>query len=106
MPDPVTAITVGNLVAIAITEAIKAGVGETIKGAYGDLRAKIAKWCGGDVEALEKNPASRQRQDMIAYEIDQLSPDDKAAIKALALALSDALEKAKGRALLQSISVN
>jgi hypothetical protein len=94
MPDPVT---LGGLAALALSmtaeSMLKGTVGEAAKEAYHALKNKIAQWAGGDVAALEQTPASASRQAVIAEEIDRQSPEDRANIRSLAIALMDELEK-------------
>lgn len=92
MTDPVS---IGALAASALAmaaEALLKGVaGEAGKAAFNALKGKIAAWAAGDVEALEKDPGSKGRQLTVAEAIDKQPEDELAAVKALALALQDAL---------------
>jgi hypothetical protein len=93
MADPVT---VGFLVTSAIGMAgeaiVKGAVGEAVKDSYKALKAKIAHWAGGDVEALEKAPTSAAQQAVVAKIIDAQPADDVAAVRALAERLIAALK--------------
>jgi len=95
MSDPVTiGFLAVSALAMAAEAVVKAGVGEVVKDAYKALKTKIAFWCGDDVEALVKEPTSKERQLTVAEKIDQQSPADHAEIKTLTLALNEALRKA------------
>ena len=54
-------------------------------------------WAGGDVEALEKTPASPARQSVIAEAIDGQSTEEKAALGPLAQALVAALKRSDNK---------
>jgi predicted lipid-binding transport protein (Tim44 family) len=94
MSDPVT---IGGFAAMALAmaseAAFKSAVGEAVKGAYSALKQKVSSWASSDVEALEKAPTSKARQDLIAEEIDRQAPDDRKEVRDLARALLDELEK-------------
>jgi hypothetical protein len=93
-------ISVGTFVSWALglagEEILKGTVGEAVKDAYAALKAKVAGWAGGDVDSLEKSPASPARQAVIAETIDGLSADDQAKLHALAQALADRLKETGG----------
>ncbi|TPQ32480.1 hypothetical protein C2U70_21700 [Bradyrhizobium guangdongense] len=95
MTDP---LTIGSLavsaLSIAAKKALEAGVGEVIKDAYAGLKSKIAEWSGTDLAALEKDPDSKGRQLIVAEEINRQPPEVRTEIKALVLALNEALRKA------------
>ena len=57
-------------------------------------RGRVATWAGGDVEALVKEPNSAGRQLIVAETINRQSPSELAEVRALALALNDALRGA------------
>jgi hypothetical protein len=97
MADPVTlgALAAAAL-AMAAEAALKGAVGEAAKDAWKALRDKVAAWAGGDVEALEKAPASAARQAVVAEAIDTRPADDRAAAGALAKELIAALRAAGG----------
>jgi hypothetical protein len=60
MSDPVTiGVLVASALAMAAEAVVKTGVGEVVKDAYHALKAKIAAWCGSDVEALADEPTSK-----------------------------------------------
>lgn len=101
MTDPATAVTVGTLAALALSEAIKAGIGAAIKDAYDALKTEVAKFCGRDVEALEADP-SKPRQEIIAMEIDKLPRPEKDAVLSLAEALQAAFPSDGGNTALIS----
>src|SRR5258708_38314164 len=93
----VDAVPIGSLAVLALSmtaEAmLKGTVGEVTKEAYHALKDKIAQWAASDVAALEKTPTSLDRQAVIAKEIERQSPDDRANVQSLAIALMDELEK-------------
>ena len=95
MADPVT---IGALVAWALGlggEAIAKGVlGEAAKDAYKALKAKVSAWAAGDAAELERTPGSMARQAVIAETVDRLPPEDQAALRGLAQALTGALKAA------------
>lgn len=94
MSDPVTIGAIASLVfSMASEAALKGAIGEAAKDAYKALKDKIARWAGGDVEALERNPASAGRRAVVAEVIDQLSENDKFSVKVLATELADALKR-------------
>ena len=84
MTDPVT---IGALVAkslsMAADAALKGAVGEGVKDAYKALKEKVVRWAGGDVEALEKAPASADRQALIAEAVNGQPIDERAVVKTL-----------------------
>ena len=88
MVDPVT---VGSLVAGALSMAAEAGVkgavGEAVKDGYKALKEKVSHWASGEVTALEATPSSIGRQTVIAEIIDAQSEDDRKSLRALAEAL-------------------
>jgi len=90
--------TIGTLVASALAMAgdamVKGLVGEAVKDGYKSLKNKVAAWAANDVEALEKAPTSQARQAVVAEIIDIRQADDKAAVRALATQLIDALKRA------------
>ncbi|MEA2840867.1 MAG: hypothetical protein QOF41_2197 [Methylobacteriaceae bacterium] len=94
MSDPVT---IGGLAALALSmgaqAALKGVVGEAAKTAYNTLKAKVSAWAGSDVQALEKTPGSKARQDVVAEAIDQQPPDDQQGVRELAKVLLDQLER-------------
>jgi hypothetical protein len=85
MVDPVT---IGALAASALSMAAEAAlkglVGEAAKEAYQALRAKVAGWLGDDLDALEKEPASKGRQLTIAEALDRQLESDQAEVRTLA----------------------
>jgi hypothetical protein len=95
MADPVTiGALAASALAIAAGEVVKTGVGEAVKDAYKNLKAKIAAWAGADVEALAAEPDSAGRQLIVAEKIDRQSPDELAEVRTLVLMLNDALREA------------
>lgn len=94
MPDPVT---VGALVAATLSSAATAigkdVVGDAVKGAYQSLKSAIAGWAGDDVAKLEAKPDSTARAEVIAETVDELPPETRAKVEALARALRDAMAK-------------
>jgi hypothetical protein len=94
MADP---ITVGVLVAgalrLAAEAVVKGAVGETVKDAYRALKTKLSSWAAGDVDALEKQPASKAREAVIVETVDHLPPPDQKSLRDLAQALTNELEK-------------
>jgi hypothetical protein len=95
MSDPVTiGVLAASALGMAAEAVVKSSVGEVVKDAYKALKDRVAIWIRGDIEALEKTPTSALRQAVIAEEIDKQSPVDHAEIKALTIALNDALRKA------------
>jgi hypothetical protein len=97
---PSTTQTLGELVALALSIGAQSLVdglaGEAIRDAYNELKERAATWVGGDIEALEKNPASVARQVVISEEIDRQSPDDLVYLRGLAVALVEALQATIG----------
>ena len=95
MSDPVT---LGGFVALVLAmgaeAALKAGVGEAVKDAYRSLKGLLSRLAPSEVEALEAAPRSNGKQLAVAEILDQQTEEDSAKIKALALALSEALQKA------------
>ena len=93
MTDPAT---IGTLVAtslsIAADETIRGVVSEAAKDAYRALKEKVAHWAGGDVEALEKAPASVNRRALIAEAVDGQPINERAMVKTLAAVLVAALK--------------
>jgi hypothetical protein len=93
-------LTIGALVASALAMAGEAGlkgaVGEAIKDIYKTLKDKVARLAGGDVDALEKTPTSKPRQDVVAEIINaqQPPPEDAAELRLLAERLIAALRSA------------
>jgi hypothetical protein len=73
--------------------ALKGAVGEAVKDIYKALKSKVAVWAGGDLEALEKAPASTARQAVVAEAIDAQPENDKAAARELAQRLITALKE-------------
>jgi hypothetical protein len=95
MSDPVTiGALAASMLAMAGEAVLKSSVGEVVKDAHKALKEKVATWCHGDVEALEKAPTSVSREAVIAEEIDRQSLEDRADVKKLAVALSEALRTA------------
>ena len=94
MADP---ISVGVFVSWALGLAgeaiIKGAAGEAVKDAYRALKTKVSLWAGGDVGELEKTPASKPRQAVIADIVDNLSQEDRSALHDLAQALSGKLRE-------------
>lgn len=82
---------VASTLGMAAEACLKGALGEAGKTAYNLLKAKIAAWAGGDVVALEQEPASKGRQLILAETIDKRPEPELAAVKALAIALHDAL---------------
>ena len=72
---------------------VKSTVGEAVKDAYRALKAKLSLWAAGDVEALEKQPASKSREAVIAETVDHLPAADQKSLRSLAEALTNELEK-------------
>ncbi len=97
MTDPGT---IGTLAATALAmtadAALKGAVGEGVKDAYKALKEKVTRWAGGDVEALEKAPASANRQALIAEAVDGQPADERAMVKTLATVLVAALKSRDG----------
>jgi hypothetical protein len=85
MPEPVT---IGVLAATALATAadavVKGVVGTAAKDAYKSLKDVVARWAGRDVEALEHEPASHARRDVVAEIVDRQSANDRATVRALA----------------------
>jgi hypothetical protein len=95
MGDPVTiGILAASALAMAAEAVVKSSVGEVVKDAYKALKDKVATWIRADVEALENTPTSKSRQAVIAEEIDKQSPEDRAYIQKLVIALNEALRNA------------
>jgi hypothetical protein len=93
MTDPVTIGTLAaSALAIASDETVKGFVGEAVKDAYKNLRDKIAHWAGADVDALEKEPASKDQRGVVAQAVDGQPPEEQALVKALAAELLAALK--------------
>jgi hypothetical protein len=93
MIDPVTiGVLAASTLAFGADAVSRNGIPEVVKDAYRALKEKVATWVRDDVEALEKEPTSTTRQAVIAEEIDKQSPDDRADIKKLAVALNEALQ--------------
>jgi hypothetical protein len=88
--------TIGTLAASALAlagnEAIKGFVGEVGKDAWKALKNTLAPLPGVDVEALEKNPSSTAVQSAIAVAVDGQPPEERASVKALVVALVEALK--------------
>lgn len=94
MSDPVTIGAIASMVlSMASEAALKGAVGEAVKDAYKALKGKISHWAAGDVEALERNPASLPRRAVLAEVIDQLPENDKISVQALTTELAEALKK-------------
>jgi hypothetical protein len=99
MTDPVTTgMLATSALAIAADATVKSFVGEVVKDAYKKLKDKIAHWAGADVDALEKAPASKTRQSVIAEAIDGQPAEEQALVKALAAELLAALKPRLKRA--------
>lgn len=97
MTDPVTIGTLAaTALAMATDAALKGAVSEGVKDAYKALKSKVAHWAGGDVEALEKAPASANRQALIAEAVDGQPVDERVMVKMLAAALVAALKSRDG----------
>ena len=73
--------------------ALKGTVREAVKDAYKALKERVARWAGGDVEALEKAPTSAGRQAVVAEAVDSQSAEDQSALRALAEQLIAALKQ-------------
>jgi len=94
MADPVTiGAFAASALAMACEAALKGAVGEAVKDAYKDLKSRVAKWAGSDVEALEKTPASLARRAVVAEVIDNQSEEEQAALHVLAHELVAALKR-------------
>ena len=74
---------------------LKGAVGEVVKDGYRALKEK-AHWAGGDVEALEKAPASTNRKALIAEAVDGQPVDERAMVKTLTAVLVMALKSPDG----------
>ncbi len=97
MTDPVTIGTLAaSALAMAAEAVLKGAVGEGVKDAYKALKEKVAHWAGGDVAALEKAPASVNRQALIAEAVDGQPADERAMVKTLAIVLVGALKSRDG----------
>lgn len=105
MPDPVT---IGALVAAALSagavEIGKTALGGPAKDAYEGLKAMVARWAGPDVAALETTArdgkSTGRREAVVAEIVDERPEAERAEVRALAEALSNALEaEGRGRAL-------
>jgi hypothetical protein len=95
MPDPVTIGTIAaSALAIGAEAIFKTSISEGVKDAYKALKSKLATWIANDIEALEKNPASKSRQGVVADEINILTTEDQAEVRRLTLALNEALRNA------------
>jgi hypothetical protein len=94
MSDPVT---IGGLAVLALSTAseaaLKSAVGDVVKSAYNALKQKVSNWASPEVEAWEKAPTSKARQDVIAEEIDRQSVNDQREVRELASLLLRELEK-------------
>jgi hypothetical protein len=100
MVEPVTlGAVVASALAMAAEAALKGSVGEAAKEAYQALKGKIAEWTGYDVDLLEKDPASKGRQTVVAEKLDRQSEADKAEMRDLALRLIESLKHDSGAAL-------
>ena len=90
-------ITVGSLVALALSAAteavVKGTVEEATKDAYHALKQKLSQLAFGDVQALEKSPSSISKQFVVAEIIDAQSKDNRESLRILAEALIIALNK-------------
>jgi hypothetical protein len=94
MADPITiGVLTASALAMAGEAALKGAVGEAAKDAYKALKSRVAQWAGGDVEALEKTPASQARRAVVAEVVDSQSGQDQAAVRALARQLLAALKR-------------
>jgi hypothetical protein len=88
MTDPVTIGTLAaSALAMASDETVKSFVGEAVKDAYKALKNKIAHWAGADVDALEKAPALKTQQRVVAKAVDGQPAEEQASVKALAAEL-------------------
>jgi hypothetical protein len=93
MTDPVTIGTLAaSALAMAADATVKNFVGEVVKDAYKKLKDKIAHWAGADIDALEKAPASKTRQRVVAKAINGQPAEQQASVKALAAELVAALK--------------
>lgn len=97
-------ITIGTLAAAALaagaTEAGKAVLGAAARDAYDMLKSVVAGWAAPDVDDLEskarKGAPTKAREAVVAETIDARPEPDRDEVRALAVALSEAL-KAEGR---------
>lgn len=93
MTDPITVGTLtASVLAMSAEAVVKGSVGEAAKDAYKALKQRIARWAGGEVEALENAPSSKARQAVVAEEIDRQPFEDRAGIRVLVNELIAALE--------------
>jgi hypothetical protein len=96
MADPVTIGTlVASALAIASEASLKGLIGEGVKDAYKALKDKVAAWGGGDLAALEDNPASPARRNVVAEIIDSQPDDAKLELPALAEKIIAALRASR-----------
>jgi len=70
---------------------------EAAKDAYNTLRQKLVCRAASDVHALERNPTSAARRAVIAEAVDAIPDAEKMSIKALAMALTEALRTSAAR---------
>lgn len=95
MTDPVT---IGSFAATALAMGaevvLKTVVGEGVKDAYKGLKEALSRWAGTEVAALEAAPTSNGKQLAVAEVVDQQPEADQRQIRALTLALQEALRNA------------
>jgi hypothetical protein len=81
-------VTIGALVVSALgmagEAALKGSVGEAAKEAYQALKEKIATWIGTDLDILEKEPASKEHQTILAEILDRQPESDQKELRDLA----------------------
>jgi hypothetical protein len=85
MPDSITlGVLVASALAITAEAILKHTASHAVKESHQDLKATVARWSVGDVEALERAPTSASRQAVVAEIIDGLPANDQAAMQILA----------------------
>jgi hypothetical protein len=94
MTDP---ISIGGLVALALTTAteavVKGAVEEATKDAYSKLRERLSRLSPDDVNALERSPTSVGRQITIAELVDAQPKEEQDSLRILAQTLASAMNK-------------
>jgi len=89
-------ITIGGLVALALSTAteaaVKGVVEEATKNAYNTLKEKLSRFGSCEVDALEKSPGSVDQQLIIANLVDAQPKDEKESLRVLALRLVTTLK--------------
>lgn len=93
MSDPVSiSLLAAQTLALAAPEVLKTTVGEATRDAYKALKARIARWAGAEVTALEAAPSSRGKQLVVAEAIDAQPEAEREPLRALVQALIERLK--------------